>query len=257
MAQNADYARDGYIILPQLLGKNEIDTIESFIDPIYDQWKQQHTESIFTHKLVNMHSLTLPDYCEGDTRVGFFNAIANESLIKCLTQLFGTDIYFHNTQLFFNPTNIQRLPYWHRDMQYSQLDDELQAQTLSDMLSLHVRIPLEDEAGIAVIPGTHLRWDTSLEHDVRFELNGHRNSDPLPNERLLTLTRGDVLVFSSQMIHRGHYSARDTRKAFDVCVGTYHPYTAQFLDPKVLPTKEELKQIKHNRWYDLAQQIVS
>lgn len=255
MDLKASYERDGYVVFPQLLKAKEVAAIELYVDRIYHQWKVKNTDDIFNYKLVNMHSLTLSNYIEGESRVAFFNAISTYSLVTQLSALFGSDIYFHNTQLFFNPTNPARLPYWHRDMQYSKLDESQQAAALSDMLSLHVRIPLEDEAGVAVIPGSHKRWDTLVEREVRFELNGHRNSDSLPNERLISLTRGDVMVFSSQMVHRGHYDANLTRKAFDLCVGTYHPLTAPFLDPRVLPNDQEMKQVNNPQWYELARKI--
>ena len=142
-------------------------------------------------------------------------------------------------------------------MQYSPIEDVVQREEQNKMLSLHIRIPLIDEKGVEVVTGTHRRWDTELERNVRFELDGHRNSEPLPGSELIDLARGDVLIFSAQMIHRGNYELNLTRKAFDLCVGKYHPLASNFLDPQVLPTEEEMENITNNQWYRLAREITA
>jgi hypothetical protein len=171
--------------------------------------------------------------------------------------MFGSDIHFHNTQLFFNPSNVECIPYWHRDMQYSPIEDSVQCEEQKEMLSLHIRIPFIEEKGVEIVTGTHRRWDTELERDVRFELNGHRNSESLPGSELIDLARGDILIFSAQMIHRGNYELNPARKAFDLCVGKYHPLASGFLDPRVLPKDEEIDNIANNHWYRLAREIAA
>ena len=140
-------------------------------------------------------------------------------------------------------------------MQYSSIDDAIQCDEQSKMLSLHVRIPLVEEKGVEVVTGTHKRWDTDLERKVRFELNGHKISEALPGADLIDLIPGDVLIFNAQMIHRGNYALNTTRKALDLCVGKYHPLAARFLDESVLPTTEEIENIENNKWYTLARDI--
>ena len=57
------------------------------------------------------------------------------------------------------------------------------------------------------------------------------------------------------MIHRGNYELNSERKAFDICVGKYHPLASDFLDPRVLPTDDEIGKIANNQWYRLAREI--
>ncbi len=137
-------------------------------------------------------------------------------------------------------------------MQYSPIPDSVQETEQNNMVSLHIRIPLVKEKGIEIIPGTHKRWDTELERNVRLELNGHNNNEKLPNAKLVDLNVGDILIFSSQMIHRGNYELNKSRKALDLCVGKHHHLTFGFFDDQVLPTEEEMKSIKNNKWYSCA-----
>jgi len=224
----------------------------------FNSWRSRNDAVVFEHKLVNMHSLTKAEYFEdsADQRVGFFNALAPKKLTSLLELMFGSGIYFHNTQLFFNPLDSTQLPYWHRDLQYRSLSDDIQQAQQHNMVSLHIRIPLVKEKGIELVPGTHKRWDTKLEREVRFELNGHSNSEQLPNGTLIELDVGDILIFSSQMIHRGNYQGNDSRKALDLCVGKPHHLTASFLDGQVLPTSQELKLIKNKQWYSNAKKLL-
>ena len=253
------YEKDGYAVLRGFFSGEELSMLDEHVDRIYQKWQLENEAIIFENKLVNMHSLTSPEYFleAPDRRKEFFELIASPKLTENLETMFGADIHFHNTQLFFNPSNVERIPYWHRDMQYSPIKDSVQCDEQSKMLSLHIRIPLMDETGVEVVAGTHRRWDTELERDVRFELNGHKNSEPLPNSELIDLARGDILIFSAQMIHRGNYELNSARKAFDLCVGKYHPLAAGFLDPRVLPKDEEIDSIANNHWYRLAREIVA
>ncbi|TDO97941.1 phytanoyl-CoA dioxygenase family protein [Marinomonas balearica] len=251
------YGNDGYVILVGFFSEDEIALLGRHVDRIYRKWRSENEAAIFDRKLVNMHSLTHPEYFQDapDQRVAFFNTITSVKLTETFESIFGSGLYFHNTQLFFNPSNSERLPYWHRDMQYSPIEDSVQSDEQHLMLSLHIRIPLIDEKGVEVVAGTHKRWDTELERNVRFELNGHNNSESLPDSVLLDLKRGDVLVFNAQMIHRGNYELNSERMAFDLCVGKFHPLVSVFLDPQVLPTDEEIDHIANNQWYRLAREI--
>ncbi|MEM9484836.1 MAG: phytanoyl-CoA dioxygenase family protein [Cyanobacteria bacterium P01_F01_bin.116] len=259
MNARKQFETQGYTILQNFFEPEEIDQFTLIVDRIYSQWREENYHALVEQQLINMHSLTHPQYFPSGSveRVTFFNLIASAKLTHALTQLFRTDIYFHNTQLFFNPHNTEKQPYWHRDLQYSPIDDAVQAAEQHNMLSLHVRIPLVSETGLELIPDSHCRWDTELERNVRFELNGHTNHESLPGSVLIALTPGDILIFSAQMIHRGNYALNPTRKALDLCLGKPHHLVQDFLDPTVLPTDEEMNHIYHSCWYSLAGKLAA
>jgi ectoine hydroxylase-related dioxygenase (phytanoyl-CoA dioxygenase family) len=255
MTAREEFNDTGYAVVRDLLDTSKINSITKHVNRIYGSWMDSNKSNIIEHQLVNMNSLTKQIYFKNcpEDRVDFFNSISPKELTNLLDGMTGSDIYFHNTQLFFNPLNSKALPYWHRDMQYSLIPDDIQESEQKNMISLHIRIPLIKESGVEVIPGTHKRWDTELEKNVRLELNGHSNNENLPNSKLIELNVGDVLIFNAQMIHRGNYQLNESRKALDLCVGKYHHLTSGFLDKEVLPTNREIKFIKNNQWYSLAQ----
>lgn len=242
----------------QWLGATEIDCLAHEIDRILAQWMKENHSEYIDERLVNMHSLTSPRYfSDAGQRIRFFEMLASERITSLIDGMFGEGLYFHNTQLFFNPFENRRLPYWHRDLQYSPIDDMEQAREQSALLSLHVRIPLLKEQGVELIPGTHRRWDTPLETEVRRERNGRKNSDDLPGATLITLEPGDILVFDAQMIHRGNYAMNKERKALDLCVGRPHQFILRYLDESVLPSEDDIPLIRNNAWFQRARQAAA
>ncbi|MEM7063360.1 MAG: phytanoyl-CoA dioxygenase family protein [Cyanobacteria bacterium P01_B01_bin.77] len=259
MDASKQFETQGHTILRNFFEPEEIGQITSIVDRIYSQWQAENYHALIEQQLINMHSLTHPQYFQGRSheRQRFFELIASAKLTQTLGQLFNTDLYFHNTQLFFNPYQKGKQPYWHRDLQYSPIDDAVQAAEQHNMLSLHVRIPLIAEKGVELIPDSHLRWDTELERNVRFELNGHHNHAELPGSVLIELEPGDILIFSAQIIHRGNYALNSTRKALDLCVGSPHPLVLGFLDKTGLPTDDEIQHISNCSWYVLARELAA
>lgn len=244
----------GFVTLSSILDQACMAQITAQVNAVFDPWFKSKQEEIHQYGMVNMHSLTHPKYFaeNSSARISFFNAISPLLLVEAVDGIFGEEIHFHNTQLFFNPLNITRIPYWHRDMQYNPIDDSILAAQQHKMTSLHVRIPLIDEFGVELIPGSHKRWDSELERKVRHEIEGHKNSEELPDSELIELKVGDVLIFDANMMHRGHYALNDERKALDLCVGKFHPLTSPFLDTQVLPSNDQLSSILNPRWFQNA-----
>ncbi len=259
MEISQEFAHQGYIIIKKLFTKIEIERITNIVNSIYQQWLDENSSALIEHQLVNMHSLTHFKYFpnQSQKRIEFFELISPKKLTDLLANIFAPGIYFHNTQLFFNPYQNNRLPYWHRDLQYNSIEEVVQIRELPKILLLHIRIPLVAEKGIELIPGTHQRWDSEVERNVRLELNGHTHSEDLPGSVLIELKPGDILLFSGQMIHRGNYKLNSVRQALDICVGKEHPLTSSFLDRDILPNAQEIGCIRNNYWYKLAREIAS
>lgn len=259
MEEERKFGKDGYVVLRNFFQQNELNGLSEIVDRIYDQWLAENYTDFAKHHIINMHSLTNAKYFRDrrEERVLFFEYIASQKLTELIDHVFGVGIYFHNTQLFFNPADRNKRPYWHRDLQYSTIDDKTLAVEQPNMTSLHVRVPFLAEKGVELIPCTHKRWDTEIERDVRLEKNGHKNSEDLPDSVLIELRPGDLLIFDAQMIHRGSYQHDDERKALDLCVGKYHPLTFEFLDTDNLPDDDEIDSIDNNAWYKLAKEIAA
>ena len=257
MSQAAEvFARDGYLLVPGLLSGTAFRRLSEIVDRIYRAWRAENEAAVREHGMVNMHALTHARHFTDRSaeRAELFDLLASEALVDLVETAAGPGIYFHDTQLFFNPADPDRRPSWHRDLQYSPLEESVQKAELGRLTSLHARIPLIPEAGLELVPGSHRRWDTEEERQVRLELEGRRSTEALPGAVLPELEPGDLLLFHAQMLHRGNYDG-ENRKALDLCLGTPHPHTAPFLDPENLPSAEELRRIRNPGWYERALRV--
>jgi len=246
-SQNHQFRTDGFLYCPQLLSHTDVDVFRKAIHPIYREWLLT-TGKKCEANCVNMSGLTHPKYFNNsDERVSFFKVLIENNIYSHLKELFNQEILFHNTQLFFNPKDPDKHPYWHRDLQFSSHSSSTQAESLRHLLSLHVRIPLLPELGIAIVPGSHKRWDTDEELAVRNSL--HNTAVSLQNERRIFLEPGDVFIFHSESIHRGIYAGNDQRLSLDLCLGHPHPLTEDYFDAELSPTWQEYQKIPQPSWY--------
>jgi len=163
---------------------------------------------------------------------------------------------FMNTQLFFNPVNPQQKDFWHRDCQYDHEVEE-QKKAIQETQVVHLRVPLFDELGMELVPGTHKRWDSDEEFNVRQEEKGRVSSEDLSTGKKISLVAGDLLVFSADMIHRGLYGL--DRLALDILVFDPSGDFVDYVDDDCLPEVSMLDKINDPRLFintlDLKSQV--
>jgi ectoine hydroxylase-related dioxygenase (phytanoyl-CoA dioxygenase family) len=112
---------------------------------------------------------------------------------------------------------------------------------------LHLRVPIFDEPGMELIPGTHKRWDNEEEYNVRQEENGKVSSDDISDGKQIPLEAGDLLVFSADMIHRGRYGL--DRLALDILIFDSAADYVDYVDDDCLPTPAMLSNITDPRLF--------
>lgn len=207
----------------------------------HHSWRQENAR-FYAEKAVNSAYLTGKKHLNDAERLTLFEVIGSAKLMDVVMSVMGDRPAFMNTQLFFDPVNAEQKNYWHRDPQY-HLSIEEQKKTLFGPEVVHFRIPLVDEPGVELIPGTHRRWDSDEELNVRLEQNGQKNSDNLSSGVRVRLNAGDLLVFSANMIHRGLYGLN--RMSLDILFCDPVPELMQFVDDDCLPAAEILGKLEN------------
>ena len=112
MGNSEIYQTKGFFLLKGFFGQERISELAEIIDPIFKLWVEKSKSEIIEHKILNMHSLTHEAYFHKrpGERVRFFNSLLPPQLTNLLDGIFGEGLYFHNTQLFFNPDDKTQLP---------------------------------------------------------------------------------------------------------------------------------------------------
>lgn len=243
---NQFYNESGYLLIRGFLNESEVLKLHSVIAEFHRLW-QKDNATYYAQSAVNSAYLTNRGYLNDRQRQVLFDFIGSEKLMYIVNELIPKQPCFLNTQLFFNPMNPKQSNYWHRDPQY-HLSVEQQKAALSASDVIHFRLPLLDEPGIELIPGTHKRWDSTEELEVRLEQNGYKNDQALSQGKVIKLSAGDLLIFSANMIHRGLYGL--DRLAFDILFCQPDPSVIQFVSSDTLPTAEDLISLENPDAFD-------
>ena len=152
------------------------------------------------------------------------NAVAGEEAIAIATAILAEPPLFMQCNLYVEPPRESWVGGWHRDCQYDKFDLRPDEDTERIILSeavpareVHMHICLCDSAATEIVPGSHNRWDTPEEYEVR--VNDYW-SDAMPGREPIRLQAGDLAFFHVNSIHRGLYSRRKRRRTIAVTWGT-------------------------------------
>jgi len=239
---NNDYEKNGYVLFRDFFTEEELSKITPTVEKFHENWKQ-HNFEFYSEKAVNSSYLTGTKYLDNVNRENLFQFISLSKIINVLEKLPFHKPAFMNTQLFFNPVNLNQKNYWHRDPQY-HLSIIEQKEALNGPEVIHFRVALKDEPGLELVPETHKRWDSIEEGNVRLEKSGRKNYEDITTGLRLTLKKGDLLVFSANIIHRGIYG--NNRLALDILFCESSPELIQYVDSDCLPDNELIKNIKRS-----------
>jgi len=241
-----NYEDHGYFVIRDYFTESEICSLRKVILKFHQLWKQDNA-SFYQEVAFNSSLITGSQYLAYDERVKLFNFISSKKMMNVIDSLITSNPAFMNTQLFFNPVNPLLKDFWHRDCQYDH-DIEGQKNAVQETQVLHLRVPLFDELGMELVPGTHKRWDNEEEHNVRQEEQGRESNDRLSTGKAIKLAAGDLLVFSADMIHRGLYGM--DRLALDILVFDPTGDFADYVDDDCLPDSSMLDKIDNSRLFE-------
>lgn len=246
-----EYKKNGYFVFKKFFNDDELQELRSVLLDFHESWKLKNAE-FYAEKAVNSAYITGTEHLKESQRKYLFRFIGSSKLMYAVTSIMNFCPTFMNTQLFFNPVNEMQKNYWHRDPQY-HLTIEEQEEALTGPDVIHFRIPLVNEPGIELVPGTHQRWDTNEELDVRLENNGRKNHDDLSTGVRVELEAGDLLVFSANIIHRGLYGM--DRLSFDVLFCDPEPNLVKFVNDDCLPSQEIISCLENSDAFKSAIEI--
>jgi ectoine hydroxylase-related dioxygenase (phytanoyl-CoA dioxygenase family) len=242
---NSHYGDQGYFVIRDYFSPAEISSLREVVLKFHELWKKDNA-TFYHEEAFNSSLITGSQYLASNDRVKLFNFISSKKIMAVVDTVISNNPAFMNTQLFFNPVNRQQKDFWHRDCQYDH-DIDVQKKVIHETQVLHLRVPLFDELGMELVPGTHKRWDNDEEFNVRQEERGRVSSENLSTGKAIDLAAGDLLVFSADMIHRGLYGM--DRLALDILVFDSTGDFVDYVDDDCLPDLSMLEQITDPRLF--------
>ncbi len=235
---------NGYYVLENFVNEENLVELEHILEKFHKSWCEKNKE-FFERNAINSAYITSGEFLQPSERLCLLKFIASKNVVKEVFNVLGTNACFLNSQLFFDPYNENQANYWHRDIQYSGMDESEQRNIIeaSGHDVVHFRLALRDELGVELIPSSHSKWDSLEELDTRLEKAGKKPSDDISTGRCIALKRGDVLVFDANIIHRGHYGKE--RLSFDLLFCKEDPSILKYANVDCFPNNDELDQIDH------------
>jgi hypothetical protein len=82
---------------------------------------------------------------------------------------------------------------------------------------VHVRVALEEDDCLEIVPGSHLR--PSTREELLIQKGADRASPAMPNALRIVLGAGDLCVFEAATIHRAVYRCEPIRRTIDAVYG--------------------------------------
>lgn len=238
---NRQYNEQGYFVVNDYFTQQELVALRDVVLKFHDAWITDNN-AFYREEAFNSSVITGQQYLNDIDRMALFNFISSTKIMAMVKTVIPDTPAFMNTQLFFNPVNPNQKDFWHRDCQYDH-DLDGQKMAINNTQVVHLRVPLFDELGMELVPGTHQRWDNEEELNVREEIKGSKSSDPLSLGKKIPLSAGDLLVFSADMIHRGLYGL--DRLALDILVFDTKADFADYIDEQCLPSTKMMNKLKN------------
>jgi hypothetical protein len=207
----------GYFVVPAFSNPAELGELRRACDIALDRARADSTEK--GHTTPSIGPLTEPSYFarhpgELDRLTRFIGSARVCALLEGLAlegeedtpHLRSTDYYHEQTKRDWDGD-------WHRDSQLGQPDPELECRRILTTTSAHLRVALEDDDRLEIVPGSHRRWDTPDE--LRIRKGSERTSSAMPGAVRIALSAGDACVFHAWSIHRATYRRVPLRRTLD------------------------------------------
>jgi len=228
------FCQDGYFVVPRFLAGTELDELRRPCDLALAQARTHSDQKGHSTPSINLiAAATDPGLAPAvlQSLLGFASSPRVCALLVALTypgeddtpRLQKLDYYHEQTKRDWDGD-------WHRDSQFIAHDMEHERALIANTTSVHVRVALEDDDRLELVPGSHRRWDTPAE--LRVRKGATRATHDMPESTRIVLRAGDVCVFHAWSIHRGTYQCRPVRRTLDCLYAFGRPPASQFKAPE-------------------------
>ena len=140
--------------------------------------------------------------------VFMMEAFADPGLSDIIEELLGKKVLLRGTSYWFTPKTLRSPGNWHRDVQYIvDTIDEQKAfvQSRAAQTGAQLMLALLPSECNEYLPGSHLRWDTDDELQMRMGDELTEATGDLEGAVRVKQAPGDVAIFNATGLHRGQY----------------------------------------------------
>jgi Phytanoyl-CoA dioxygenase (PhyH) len=207
----------GYFVVPAFLNPTELGELRRACDIALDRARRESIEIGHTTPKIGVFT-ELSYFSHQPKALEHLSKFVGSAHVCALLEGLATDgedaaPHLKNTDYYHEQTRRDWDGDWHRDSQFGQPDPELERRRILSTTSVHVRVALEDDDRLEIVPGSHRRWDTPEELEIR--KGSKRASSAMPGATRIALEAGDACVFHAWSIHRATYQRTPLRRTLD------------------------------------------
>lgn len=224
-----DFFRDSFVILPKFLAEHTRAQLREAADTALGWSRAQCSDTSHTTPRISL--LTQATSFEGGAAtlapiLAFAGSARVCALLEAVARGSSTDmLQLKDAHYYHEQTKHDWNGDWHRDSQFSRTDPDLERALIASTCSVHVRVALEDDDRLELVPSSHARWDTDEELRIR---KGHnRATDDMPHAARIILKAGDACLFHAWSIHRATYRRSPIRRTLDLLYASAPKRTSQ------------------------------
>lgn len=241
----------GYVVVRHVFDRDRTARLRLICDAILAQWRVANPETgkpgggpdstVMRH--LN-HSGYFQDHPEWLGEL--MDVVADDTVLKVVRTILDDEPLFRCTSYFFNPTQTSQDGNWHRDAQFVTPDEDAERDMVLKSArsgsGVQMQVALAPSGDVEYVPGSHLRWDTAEEYDIRKADQGNNSrSNTMPDALRLELEAGDAAMFNPMGLHRGRYHTDKLRRTLmltytkaSVPYYDYFSHQPWFLEPDYL-----------------------
>lgn len=214
----ADFRRNSFVVLPSFLDGQTRAQLREAADAALT-WSRAQCREI-SHSTPRISLLTQATSFEGGTAklapiLAFASSARVCALLDTVARGSSADVLqLKDAHYYHEQTKRDWDGDWHRDSQFSRADPDLERGLIATTCSVHVRVALEADDRLEVVPSSHARWDT--DEELRIRKGSHRATDQMPNAVRVILKAGDACLFHAWSIHRATYRRTPIRRTLDL-----------------------------------------
>ena len=221
-ALTEQWVEDGYVVFRGIYSAERTQKLKEICERILAQWRECNPETSEPGGSRDDHVMRHLNHAGyfSSGQPGFtelMDAIADPRVLRVCASILKDELLFRCTSLFMNPLDTSVDGIWHRDLQFMHPDIEEEKDVLAagseEGHGVQLQIALVPSDDVEVVPGSHLRWDTPKEFDIR-HADGKRNnrSSDMPGALRVALEPGDGVAFNPMGLHRGRYHTDKQRR---------------------------------------------
>lgn len=214
--------RDGYIVCRKLFSAAQAQSMLEVCEEVLRQWREEDPQTGAQGGREDAHvmrHLNHRAYFTTDRRGlhQLLDAVADAGVLSVCASILEETPLFRCTSLFMNPQLTSEDGSWHRDSQFLTPDIEAEKTSVSASQdygeAIQLQVALVPSADVEFVPGSHRRWDSPEEFEIRRADDGNNNrSNSMPGALRIELQPGDAVAFNPFGLHRGRYHAGKLRR---------------------------------------------